>query len=194
MSTEPPVKEPTVAPAPVVPPAAESPGVDIGTQGLSTEKDERKDMFARRRLHPNQVNVKLNSQRGVEQFLDIGTSAGARRTGRSWRVSELRLKSFDDLHKLWFILLKERNVLLTEKAWCKTNSRHWTNGESNLFKVKTSMQRVKGVVAERIRAVKSLRVQQSLKDEAEGRAEDEDIGTVDKEWPETSKSGTPFDI
>lgn len=109
------------------------------------------------RLHPNQKNIKLDSQSGIEQFLDAEATAGARRTGRAWRISELRLKSFDDLHRLWFILLKERNVLLTERAWCKSNGRYWTNGNSNMAKVQVSMARLKTVVGERLRAAKLRR-------------------------------------
>lgn len=111
------------------------------------------------RLHPNQKNVKLDSQKAIEQFLDVGSSAGARRTGRAWRTSELRLKSFNDLHSLWYILIKERNVLLTEKAWCKTNGRYWTNGPSNMTKVRVSMARVKSVLGERGRAARKRQLE-----------------------------------
>lgn len=33
--------------------------------------------------------------------------------GRSWTVEELRHKSWDDLHKLWWISVKERNRIAT---------------------------------------------------------------------------------
>lgn len=144
----------------------------------------------RRPLHPNLVRKNLNSQRALDQFLDIGESAGARRTGRAWRTSELRLKSFSDLHKLWFVLLKERNVLLSEKAWCKTNGRHWTNGASNLSKVKLAMARVKGVVGERLRVVKARHRAQNARLEDDGEGGDEKRKR--KRWPEVSAGGLPF--
>lgn len=97
--------------------------------------------------------MNLNSQRAVNMMIDSDGGAGATKTGRSWRISELRLKSFDDLHKLWFILVRERDRLLMEKAWCKTNGRYWSNGSSNYYKIRVSMARVKTVVGERIRAL-----------------------------------------
>ncbi len=72
---------------------------------------------------------------------------GSMYTGRAWRASELRLKSFDELHQLWFVLLKEKNRLLTDRAAQKYRMA-WM-GHGRLRKVKESMARLKTVLRER---------------------------------------------
>ena len=68
--------------------------------------------------------------------------------GRAWKSSELRLKSFDDLHKLWYVLLKEKNALLTEFYDCQARNVSMPHPE-RLDKVKLPMKRLKGVLTER---------------------------------------------
>jgi large subunit ribosomal protein L47 len=36
-------------------------------------------------------------------------------TGRSWTMGELRSRDFESLHQLWWVCVKERNRLATEK-------------------------------------------------------------------------------
>jgi len=65
-------------------------------------------------------------------------------------VKELRRKSFDDLHKLWLVLYKEKNMLLTESNICRQNGVYFPQKERQQ-KVKTSMAAIKVVLGERKR-------------------------------------------
>ncbi|KAI9284502.1 mitochondrial 39-S ribosomal protein L47 (MRP-L47)-domain-containing protein [Umbelopsis sp. AD052] len=90
--------------------------------------------------------------KGLQQFFENGASLPEQSwTGRSWKASELRLKSFDDLHKLWYVLLKERNVLATQREEARRlgiDKSTWTNA-GRVRKCKKSMARIKFVLNER---------------------------------------------
>ncbi|KAJ8563255.1 hypothetical protein K7X08_031707 [Anisodus acutangulus] len=49
--------------------------------------------------------------------------------GRGWKASELRLKSWDDLQKLWYVLLKERNILMTQHQMLNAQNLRFPNPE-----------------------------------------------------------------
>ncbi|XP_052183492.1 uncharacterized protein LOC127795692 isoform X2 [Diospyros lotus] len=68
--------------------------------------------------------------------------------GRSWKASELRLKSWDDLHKLWYVLLKEKNMLMTQRQMLYAQNLKFSNPE-RIPKVRKSMCRIKQVLTER---------------------------------------------
>lgn len=49
--------------------------------------------------------------------LDVTTSAG-----RAWTAAELRRKSFRDLHTLWYVLVRERNLIATQMEYFRRSS------------------------------------------------------------------------
>jgi len=90
--------------------------------------------------------------RGIGEFFDqIETQGKTPKAGRSWTASELRLKSFDDLHKLWFVLVKERNLLLTERERADKRTKNYSLISGKIGKVKVSMARLKTGLGERER-------------------------------------------
>ncbi|KAK6521945.1 54S ribosomal protein L4 mitochondrial [Arthrobotrys megalospora] len=50
-----------------------------------------------------------------QERVSIPTPEEDHRHGRAWAVEELRHKSWDDLHKLWWACVKERNILATQQ-------------------------------------------------------------------------------
>lgn len=71
--------------------------------------------------------------------------------GRAWKVEELRIKSNEDLHKLWFVLYKEKNMLLTMQEECKRKVELFPS-EERIDKVEESMENIQTVVDERNKA------------------------------------------
>lgn len=81
--------------------------------------------------------------------------------GRPWRLEELRIKGNQDLHKLWYVLLKERNALMTMEAEYKRQCELMPSPE-RLFKVDESMQNILLVVTERNEALSQLETGKSI--------------------------------
>ncbi|XP_050412568.1 39S ribosomal protein L47, mitochondrial [Patella vulgata] len=87
---------------------------------------------------------------GLDEFFDDEENwpKGTVKVGRPWRVDELRIKSNSDLHKLWYVLLKERNMLLTMEEHYTQESELFPSPE-RIFKVEESMENILDVVKER---------------------------------------------
>eukprot|EP01099_Mayorella_cantabrigiensis_P004264 TRINITY_DN3196_c0_g1_i2.p1 TRINITY_DN3196_c0_g1~~TRINITY_DN3196_c0_g1_i2.p1 ORF type:complete len:209 (-),score=57.87 TRINITY_DN3196_c0_g1_i2:124-729(-) len=75
--------------------------------------------------------------------------------GRRWHAAELREKSFDELHELWYILLKERSRLQSGLLARKSRLRL-----HQLWKVRKSMTSIKVVLGEREKITKRLHEEQ----------------------------------
>ncbi|KAL7535359.1 hypothetical protein ACHAXR_006441 [Thalassiosira sp. AJA248-18] len=88
----------------------------------------------------------------LDQFRDLVPveKRESETVGRSWRAAELRRKSYDDLHKLWYVLYKEKNLLLTESNLARRHGYEMVQPERRK-KVRKSMGAIKHVLGERKR-------------------------------------------
>lgn len=97
--------------------------------------------------------------RSLNEFLDDPKNYGEKmvRSGRHWHMDELRLKSNSDLHKLWFVLYKERNMLYTMREASAEENEVFPSPE-RIDKIEQSMANLENVVRERNKAYWQLEV------------------------------------
>ncbi|XP_034568033.1 39S ribosomal protein L47, mitochondrial [Notolabrus celidotus] len=101
------------------------------------------------------------SRRGLDEFFDLPENWGesAVKSGAPWTAKQLRTKSNEDLHSLWYVLLKEKNMLLTMEQEAKRQRVQMPSPE-RLRKVERSMIRLETVVNERETALRLLQTGQ----------------------------------
>lgn len=101
------------------------------------------------------------SRRGLEEFFDFPENWGESsiKSGGPWTAKQLRTKSNEDLHKLWYVLLKEKNMLLTLEQESRRQKVMMPSPE-RLRKVERSMIRLETVVNERETALRLLQTGQ----------------------------------
>ncbi|XP_055077123.1 39S ribosomal protein L47, mitochondrial isoform X2 [Periophthalmus magnuspinnatus] len=111
-------------------------------------------------LHCRTLHTSIN-RRGLDEFFDFPENRGETtvKSGAPWTAKQLRTKSNEDLHKLWYVLLKEKNMLLTLEQEAKRQRLQMPSPE-RIRKVERSMIRLETVVNERETAVRLLQTGQ----------------------------------
>lgn len=107
---------------------------------------------------------------GVEEFwkgslTDPEVTGGEKTTlaesGHAWPACLLRLKNFEDLHKLWYVCLKEKNYLMSERHASRQFQVQWRK-HGRLKKVKLTMKRILTVLSRREIHEQALRAKEIL--------------------------------
>lgn len=101
------------------------------------------------------------SRRGLNEFFDLPENWGESnvKSGAPWTAKQLRTKSNEDLHKLWYVLLKEKNMLLSLEQESRRQRLQMPSPE-RIRKVNRSMFRLETVVKERETALRLLQTGQ----------------------------------
>lgn len=134
------------------------------TNSLLSDEKAEESKEEKRITDVNEIVLDGINENGEKllQFFDKRENWGQKRiaVGRSWLKDELRMKSNEDLHKLWFVLLREKNSLLTMQEAYKDEFEFFPN-EERIDKVEESMENLEEIVRERNRAYWELEIGES---------------------------------
>ncbi|EKG10128.1 Ribosomal protein L47 mitochondrial [Macrophomina phaseolina MS6] len=110
--------------------------------------------------------VQVDEDHGLWQFFGeernlLSTPEQDRSHGRAWTVQELRQKSWEDLHRLWWVCVKERNRLATEAYERKRINAGYGEfeAEERDKEIKLTMRAIKHTLTERWYAWENARVE-----------------------------------
>ncbi|KAM8953447.1 large ribosomal subunit protein uL29m [Pelodytes ibericus] len=152
----------------------------IFLNGMSRTISERSFVQQQSFFHSSAV------RNGLEEFFDDPKNWGETsvKSGDSWTIEQLRGKSSEDLHKLWYVLLKEKNMLLTLEQESK-RQRMAMPGADRLSKVENSMEKIDTVVKEREDSLRLLQTGQEKPLPGDWRKNvfGQTIWYTYKEWP-----------
>jgi len=129
-----------------------------------------KPLVMRPPIEPSVAQVETSETHPLWQFFANKTfmrkASDLEDLGAAWSVPQLRRKSFDDLHTLWYVSLKELNKVNREMRLLalyenrpSQDTRRYA-GDENRFaeigeQIKTTMWRIRHVLAERYHAWKA---------------------------------------
>jgi len=88
---------------------------------------------------------------GKPKYETVESSSAENFSGRAWTAAELRRKSFKDLHTLWYVVLRERNLLATQlQELARVGGlADTTSNRQRKLRCRKTMARIKYVVNER---------------------------------------------
>lgn len=133
-----------------------------------------KDIKLRPPIPPTVENFKVSPDHPLWQFFPEGnqTTNAIREQddldhdSREWTSAELRQKSFEDLHRLWYIILKERNILAREVRLAESIGMRDVKQFNNIdYKLIKSLRRIKQVLLERHIAFERSQASPSIQEE-----------------------------
>eukprot|EP00055_Hartaetosiga_balthica_P008366 m.30983 g.30983 ORF g.30983 m.30983 type:complete len:305 (-) comp6266_c0_seq1:40-954(-) len=118
--------------------------------GVSVLMESSRPVFfgEQRRYESTEQKSQMVMPEGLKKFFPDSDAWAEMDVGRRWKAKELRVKSDEDLHKLWYVLLFEQNKLLTVKLEGRRVGEELPS-PLRLKKVKQSMIGIKQVLRER---------------------------------------------